>query len=369
MQEIPALDLKTKYRNLRQEVDSAVLRILERGVYILGESVTAFEQEFAAYCGVAQGVGVGSGTEALHLALLACGIGPGDEVITVSHTAVATVAAVEMAGARPVLVEIDPLRYPLAPEKFAQAITPRTKAVIPVHLYGCPADLAPILEIAQAKHIQVIEDCAQAPGARYHGKPVGSWGQVAAFSFYPTKNLGAYGDGGALVTNEASLAERARSLRQYGWKERYISSIKGVNSRLDDLQAAILRVKLPHLDQWNAQRQQLARLYQDMLSGCGVVLPSQPDQATHVYHQFVIRHPQRNELRAFLAEKKIQTLIHYPVPVHLQPAYQNLGYALGSLPVTEQVAQQVLSLPLYPEMSPEAVEMVSRAVIEFCQPG
>jgi dTDP-3-amino-3,4,6-trideoxy-alpha-D-glucose transaminase len=251
MQEISALDLKAQYQALRDDINAAISRVLERGNYILGETVTAFEQEFASYCGVSHGIGVGSGTEAVHLALLACGIGPGDEVITVSHTAVATVAAIEMSGARPILVDIEPLRYTINPEKLEAAITPRTRAVIPVHLYGCPADLEPILKIAHANNSVVIEDCAQAHGAMYHGRRVGSWGAIAAFSFYPTKNLGAYGDGGALVTNEASLAERARILRQYGWKERYVSSVKGVNSRLDDLQAAILRVKLPHLDEWN----------------------------------------------------------------------------------------------------------------------
>jgi dTDP-4-amino-4,6-dideoxygalactose transaminase len=367
MQEIHALDLKTQYQNLRHEIDAAVSLVLERGVYILGDSVTAFEKEFAAYCGVPQGIGAGSGTEAIHLALLACGIGPGDEVITVSHTAVATVAAVEMSGARPVLVDIDSLRYTINPEYLEAAITSRTRAIIPVHLYGCPADLAPILEIAHAKNIVVIEDCAQAHGAIYHGRRVGSWGEIAAFSFYPTKNLGAYGDGGALVTNDASLAERARIIRQYGWVEHYISTVKGMNSRLDDLQAAILRVKLQHLDEWNTRRQKLANLYNELLSGCDVILPFQPVDGEHVYHQYVIRHPQRDALRAFLSGKKIHTLIHYPVPVHLQPAYKNLGYAQGDLPVTEQAAQQVLSLPLYPEMSEDAVEVVSQAVIEFCK--
>ncbi len=324
-----------------------------------------FEQEFASYCGVAQGVGVGSGTAALHLALLACDIGPGDEVITVSHTAVATVAAIEMSGAQAVLVDIDPLRYTIDPEKLEAAVTPRTRAVIPVHLYGCPANLAPILEIARRKNILVIEDCAQAHGATYEGKRVGSWGDMAAFSFYPTKNLGGYGDGGALVTQDASLAERARILRQYGWKERYISSVKGLNSRLDDLQAAPLRVKLRYLDSWNARRQELANLYSDLLSSCGVVLPSQPTEAAHVYHQYVICHAQRDNLRAFLSQRDIHTLVHYPVPIHLQPAYQNLGYIQGDFPVTEQAAQQVLSLPIYPEMSQDSLEIVSRAVIEF----
>jgi len=367
MKKVPVVDLKTQYHNIRFEIDEAISRVLARGVFVLGEEVAAFEQEFASYCGVAHGVGVDSGTAALHIALLACEIGEGDEVITTSHTAVATVAAIEMTGARPVLVDIDPLRYTIDPEQIKAAITPRARAIIPVHLYGCPADLTPILETAHSKNILVIEDCAQAHGATYNGKRVGAWGDIAAFSFYPTKNLGAFGDGGALVTNNASLAKRARLLRQYGWEERYISNVKGLNSRLDELQAAILRVKLPHLNAWNARRQKLARLYSSLLSESGMTLPFQPNNVEHVYHQYVVRHPQRDRLKAFLAERGFYTLIHYPIPIHLQPAYQNLGHARGNLPITEQAAQQVLSLPLYPEMSEDSVEMVSRAVIEFCR--
>lgn len=365
MQEIPVIDLKAQYRNIRDEIDRAISGVLESGVFILGREVSLFEQEFASYCGVAHAVGVGSGTEALHLALLACQIGAGDEVITVSHTAVATVAAVEMAGARPVLVDIDPQRYSLDPALLEAAITPRTRAILPVHLYGCPADLAPILAIARAHKLSVIEDCAQAHGARYQSKRVGAWGDLAAFSFYPTKNLGAYGDGGALLTNDAALAERLRSLRQYGWAERYVSQVKGVNSRLDDLQAATLRVKLRHLDKWNGMRQRLASAYNGALSGSGLVLPCRPADSEPVYHQYVIRHPQRDKLRAFLADRHIQTLVHYPLPVHLQPAYRDLGYAEGSLPHTEQAARQVLSLPIYPEMSDEAAQSVSSAITEF----
>ncbi len=367
MHEIPPLDLKNQYQSIRTEIDTAIAFVLENGVFILGESVTAFEKEFASYCGVSFGIGVGSGTEALHLALLTCGIGPGDEVITVSHTAVATVAAIELAGAKPVLVDIDPLRFTINPEQVESAISPRTRAVIPVHLYGCPADLNPIITTAHAKNIVVIEDCAQAHGAMLKGKRVGSWGDMAAFSFYPTKNLGGYGDGGALVTNDSSLAERARTLRQYGWVERYISSFKGMNTRLDDLQAAILRVKLNRLDEWNTRRQKLAGLYDNFLRNSGVILPCQPVDTEHVYHQYVIRHSHRDELKAFLSEKKIASLIHYPVPIHLQPAYKNLGINQGDLPITEMAAQQILSLPLYPEMSEDSVEIVSQAVIEFCQ--
>ena len=365
MNHILAVDLKTQYASLRIEIDAAISRVLESGTFILNGEVEAFEAAFASYCGCQHAIGVGSGTEALHLALLAGGIQKDDEVITVSHTAVATVAAIELSGARPVLVDIDPGRYTMTPELFEAAITPRTRAVIPVHLYGCPADLDSILEIARRKNLFIVEDCAQAHGAIYRGRRVGAWGDVAAFSFYPTKNLGAYGDGGALVTNDPALAGRISLLRQYGWQERYVSTIKGLNSRLDELQAAILRVKLGYLDAWNARRQKLAKLYSDLLLGCDIILPFQPDATEHVYHQYVIRHAQRDALKAFLSRQGIQSFIHYPLPIHLQPAYKNLNYVQGDLPVSEMAAKQVLSLPLYPEMSEDSVEMVSRAVIEF----
>jgi dTDP-4-amino-4,6-dideoxygalactose transaminase len=365
MKPIYPVDFKTQYQNLQADIDAAIARVLGSGVFILDREVRAFEAEFAAYCGAQYGMGVGSGTEALHLALLAGGIQRDDEVITVSHTAVATVAAIDLCGARPVLVDIDPQRYTMDPQRFEAAITPRTKAVIPVHLYGCPADLDPILEIARRKNIFVVEDCAQAHGATYHGKRVGTLGDIAAFSFYPTKNLGAYGDGGGLVTNDEGLSKRVGLLRQYGWQERYISTLKGLNSRLDELQAAILRVKLGHLEDWNAKRQKLANLYSELLQGCDLTLPSQPTDCTHVYHQYVVRHAQRDRLKAFLFERGIHSYIHYPVPVHLQPGYTDLGYVRGDLPATEMAAGQVLSLPLYPEMSQDAVREVSQAVVEF----
>jgi len=365
MKPVYPVDFKTQYKNLKKEIDSAISRVLESGIFILDRETRAFETEFAAYCGTLHGIGVNSGTDALLLALLACGVQNGDEVITVSHTAVATVAAIELAGARPVLVDIDPGRYTMDPGCFEAAITPRTKAVIPVHLYGCPADLDPILEVARENHIFVVEDCAQAHGATWQGKRVGSLGDIAAFSFYPTKNLGAYGDGGAVATNDDSLAEQVSLLRQYGWKERYISSLKGQNSRLDELQAAILRVKLTHLDAWNAQRHKLACIYDELLKDCDLILPSRPTDTTHVYHQYVIRCQERDHLKAFLAERGIYASIHYPVPVHLQPAYADLGYGQGSLPITEMAARQVLSLPLYPELSEDSARKVGQAVIEF----
>jgi len=343
--------------------------VLEGGWYILGEQVAAFESEFASRCGVAHAVGVGSGTAALHLALAACGVGPGDEVITVSHTATATVAAIELAGARPVLVDIDPMCYTLDPDWLEAAITPRTRAVIPVHLYGCPADLGPIVEIAHQHNLFVVEDCAQAHGAGYRGQPVGSWGHLATFSFYPTKNLGACGDGGIVITNDQGLAGQVRLLRQYGWRERYVSSLKGLNSRLDELQAAILRVKLRHLDGWNDRRRLLACLYNERLAGSGIVTPREPEYAMHVYHLYVVRHPRRDELQVFLRQKGIGSLIHYPVPVHLQPAYRDLGRKAGSLPATEAAAREVLSLPLYPELREEEVVTVADAVTAFTRTG
>ncbi len=362
---LPFFDLKQQISRMQDEINRAIGGVLERGIFILGAEGGAFEREFAAYCGAAEAVGVASGTDALHLTLRALGIGTGDEVITVTHTAVASVAAIEMAGARPALVDIDPLRYTLDPHQLGAALTPRTRAVLPVHLYGCPANLEPILSFAHQHGLRVIEDCAQAHGARYQGKPVGSWGVAAAFSFYPTKNLGAFGDGGAVTTNNPELAERVRLLRRHGWQERYISQVKGVNSCLDELQAAILRVKLQYLDEWNARRRELANLYSALLANRGVILPHQPDDCSHVFHQYVIRHPQRDRLRASLKSQGIETLVHYPVPVHLQPAYRNLGYETGSLPESEAAARQVLSLPLYPEMTEADIQHISQAVCLF----
>lgn len=364
---IPVFDLQRQYAMLKPELDAAITGVLARGRFILGEEVAAFEQEFAAYCGVTQAVGVGSGTEALHLALAAAGIGPGDEVITVAHTAVATVAAIELTGAQPVLVDIDPVRYTLDPAQLTAALTPRTRAIIPVHLYGCPADLEPILTLARRHGLLVVEDCAQAHGACYQGRRVSGWGDMAAFSFYPTKNLGAYGDGGAVVTNDPQLAERVRLLRQYGWQERYVSHLKGLNSRLDELQAAILRVKLRHLDEWNTARRAMAARYTERLAGSGLGLPVAPPDTEPVYHLYVVRHPHRDALQAHLQARGIGTLVHYPVPVHLQPAYADLGYGPGCLPATEAAAREVLSLPLYPELGWGELDTVCDAVDDFLQ--
>lgn len=356
---------KAHYLAHREEIDAAIRTALESGRYILGEEVAAFEMEFAAYLGVSHAVGCGSGTEALRLALGALGIGPGDEVITVAHTAVATVAAIELAGATPVLVDIDPVHYTLDPARLEAAITPRTKAILPVHLYGQPADLATILAVARRYGLRVVEDCAQAHGACWDGRRVGVFGDAACFSFYPTKNLGALGDGGMVVTNDATIATEARLLREYGWAERYVSHRVGWNSRLDELQAAILRVKLRHLDRDNARRRAIADRYDRELRDLGITLPARRPGATHVFHLYVIRHPQRDRLLDFCRQQGIAPGVHYPVPVHLQPAYRDRLAGAGSLPETERAAREVLSLPLYPELEEDAVTRVIATIRAF----
>jgi dTDP-4-amino-4,6-dideoxygalactose transaminase len=361
---IPQASPLSQFLSYKQEILEAIEKVLNSGQYILGPEVQAFEQEFAQFVGVRFGIGVASGTDALYLALRAVDVGPGDEVITVPHTAVATVAAIEMCGATPVLVDIDLDTYTLSPHRLEAVINSRTKAIIPVHLYGHPADMEPILEIARRHHVFVIEDCAQAHGAMYQGKRVGSFGDLAAFSFYPTKNLGAIGDGGIIVTDDPTLAEKVKLLRQYGWRQRYISEIPGWNSRLDEIQAAILRVKLRHLQEDNQRRRLLAEIYNQLLVNAPVVLPKERPGSYHVYHQYVIRHPQREELMAFLKKRGINTLVHYPLPIHLQPAYKGRLGDVGSLPNSEQAAREVLSLPLYPEMGEANVHTVAQAIIE-----
>jgi dTDP-3-amino-3,4,6-trideoxy-alpha-D-glucose transaminase len=359
--EIFPIDLKAQYLSIQPKVDAALARVLASGQFILGAEVEAFEGEFAKACSVDQAVGVDSGTSAIQLSLLACGIGAGDEVITVSNTAVATVAAIELTGAKPVLVDVHPQTLTLDPSRLEAVLTSRTRAVVPVHLFGCPADLTPILDFARAHGLFVVEDCAQAHGAKYHSKSVGGWGHLSAFSFYPTKNLGAYGDGGAVLTNDPALAERVRLLREYGWRGNRISEQKGMNARLDELQAAILRVKLHHLEQWNDRRRELAALYQSLLTDI-LTLPIEPPKTHHAYHQFVVRDARRDALRTYLREHGIHTHIHYPVPIHFQPAYRNLAVAL---PVTESAADQILSLPLYPELRNEDVERVGQMIQMF----
>ena len=361
---IPAANPHAQYLSHKTEIDEAIKAAIDGNRYILGPQTNAFEHEFAEYIGLTYGVGVGSGTEALHLAIRACKIGAGDDVITVSHTAVATVSAIELAGATPVLVDIDPTTFTLDPRKLETAITPRTKAIIPVHIYGGSANLDPILKIAKRHDLKVIEDCAQAHGARYHAKCLGSWGDVACFSFYPTKNLGAIGDGGFVATNDPVIAERLDLLRQYGWRERYISEIGGWNTRLDELQAAILRVKLKYLDADNDRRRQRAAMYDEMLQGV-VATPIELADTRHVYHLYVIRSPQRDRLMKHLADRGIGSAIHYPRPIHLQPAYRGRLGDVGSLPETEKAAKEILSLPMFPELNESDLKTVADAIREF----
>lgn len=360
---IPFFDLRSQARDLKGPLTAAWERVLRNGRYVLGPEVEALEKDFSARCGVSHGVGVGSGTEALHIALAACGVGPGDEVITVSHTATATAAAIRLAGAVPVFVDVDPSTWTMDPLAAAKAVTRKTKALLPVHLYGCPADLSSLRALARRKGIALVEDAAQAHGASYKGRPIGAWGDAGCFSFYPTKNLGALGDGGMVVTSSASLAKKMRALREYGWEERYVSSAFGWNSRLDELQAAFLRVKALRLKSWVARRRALAARYRKLLSGCpGIALPA--DAPGHAHHLFVIRAEKRDALRKFLDRRGVQTLVHYPVPVHLQPAYARHRRA-GSLAVTERLAREILSLPLYPEMPAGSLERVCREVRAF----
>lgn len=356
---------KAQYLSYESEINAAISGVLDSGWYILGNEVRSFEQEFASYIGAAHGIGVGSGTEALHMALSACGIGRGDEVITVSHTAVATVAAIELTGAAPVMVDIDPEFYTIDPEKIESAITSHTKAIIPVHIYGHPADMDSIVEIAEKHNLKVIEDCAQAHGATYKGKRVGSIGGIGCFSFYPTKNLGALGDGGMVVTNNKKFAEKAMLLREYGWAERYVSHIPGWNTRLDELQAAVLRVKLRCLNADNAARACLATMYNQLLADTDLMLPVEHPGTNHVYHLYVIRTKSRDELRAFLKEQEVGTLVHYPVPVHLQPAYRGRLPGGEDLLETERAAREVLSLPMYPELAEFDVKAVAEAILKF----
>ena len=367
---VPQTDPKAGYLAHQAQIDSAIQRVLASGWYILGREVEAFEDLFATYVGVSHAIGVGNGTDALVLSLRACGVGPNDLVFTVSHTAVATVAAVELVGATPVLVDIDPTTYTMDPASLEAAIanapagTP--KAVIPVHLYGHPADLAAITKIARQHGLYLIEDCAQSHGALLEGRMTGGWGDIAAFSFYPTKNLGALGDGGMVVTNNAALAEQVRLLQQYGWRQRYISDIPGGNSRLDELQAAVLSVKLGQLDAENARRSEIAQRYSALLAGIdGLCLPQAAPSVRHVYHQYVIESPQRDNLKAYLRQQGIGTLVHYPAPVHLQPAYQERLTAAVPLTCTEQISSRILSLPMFPQLSDEQVERVCDEIRRF----
>jgi dTDP-4-amino-4,6-dideoxygalactose transaminase len=364
---IPLLDLTLQYRAIREEVNAAITRVLERGQFVLGEEVEAFEEEFAKACGAAYGVGVNSGTSALHLALRAAAVGPGDEVITVPFTFVATVAAIEYTGARPVFVDIEPRSLTMDVTKLAAAITPRTKAIVPVHLYGQPADMDPILDLARRHRLIVIEDAAQAHLAEYKGRRVGNLGDLACFSFYPSKNLGAYGEGGIVVTSNQEYARTVRMLRDWGQDRKYHHALKGYNYRLETLQAAILRVKLRHLEEWTERRYQRARLYTELLEGAGVRLPQEIPGVRHVYHVYAIRSSRRDALRTHLGERGVQTGIHYPIPLHLQEACRDFGHKEGDFPVSEACAGSVLSLPIYPELTEHQVREVATAVRSFDQ--
>jgi len=360
---IPLVDVRAQYQELRAEIDAAVQRVIDSGQFILGPEVAAFEAAFGEFVGAPRAVGVASGTAALHLALLACGVGPGDEVITTPHTFIATAEAISHTGATPVFADIDPVTYTLDPERVESAVTPRTKAIVPVHLYGHPADMAPLGEIAERHGLRIVEDAAQAHGAAYRGVPCGSIGALAAFSFYPGKNLGAFGDAGAVTGTNDELLARVRKLRDHGRVTKYEHDEVGFGERLDSLQAAILATKLTRLAAWNDARRCIADRYSEMLSGAPVEVPVERPGATHVYHLYVIRAPRRDELLTALGQRGIGAGIHYPVPLHRQPAYRELE--AGPFPETERASDEILSLPMYPHMTNDQVDRVVEAVQDF----
>lgn len=362
---VPVLEFKSQYRAHQAEIDAAIREVLDASWFILGKQLAAFEEEFAAHCGARYCVGVGSGTEALHLALLACGVERGDEVITVPNTAVPTVCAIDFAGATPVFADIDPASFTLDPAELERRVTPRTRAIVPVHLYGQSADLSPILDFARERGLRVIDDAAQAHGAECQGRRLGALTDATAWSFYPSKNLGAYGDAGAVTTDDPDVARRVRMLRNYGEEERYHHTIRGFNSRLDEMQAAILRAKLPHLDAWNDRRRAIAARYHETIRHPGILLPAEAAWARHVYHLYVVRTPRRDALREHLAAREVGSQIHYPVPIYLQKAYAYLEVPSGHCPHAERAMAEVLSLPLYPEMTDEQVAAVVEAVNSF----
>jgi len=367
MQKIPLVDLHAQYETIKPEIDAAIQRTIDRTAFILGPEAKQFEENFAQFVGVKHAIGLDSGTAALHLAMMALNIGAGDEVITTAHTFIATSEPIALLGARPVFVDIDSRTYNLDPQKLEAAITPRTKAIIPVHLYGQPAEMDAIMDIARKHNIPVIEDAAQAHGATYHNRNVGTMGLMTCFSFYPGKNLGAYGDAGALVTNDDELNDKIRMLRDHGRTSKYEHEISGYGFRLDGIQGAVLDVKLKHLPQWNEARRAHADYYTELLSNvdASIVTPYEPAHVKAVYHLYVIRTRQRDELLQYLKERDIEAGIHYPVPLHLQPVYKNLGYQQGAFPATEQAAQEILSLPIYPELTHAQMERVVETMREF----
>ena len=363
--QVPFVDLATQYAGIAQEIDAAVSKIIREADFILGREVRLFEEEFARFCEAQFAIGVDSGTSALELALRAYDIGPGDEVITAANSFIASALAISHAGATPVLADIDADSYTIDVAALEMAITPRTKAIIPVHLYGQPADMDPIRELAERHQLVVIEDACQGHGARYKGRRVGSLAHAAAFSFYPGKNLGAYGDGGALVTNDPAIAKKVEMLRNYGQQEKYHHMFRGYNRRLDSLQAAVLRVKLRYLERWNAARRQHAARYRLLFEKSQIVTPNEAPYAESVWHLYVVRVGHRDTFKEYLASRGIHCGIHYPVPIHLQPAYHDLGYKRGDFAVTEDYAQRIISLPMYAELTPELIARVAEAAVEF----
>jgi dTDP-4-amino-4,6-dideoxygalactose transaminase len=362
---VPYLDLKAQYRSIKPEIDEAVARVLDSCQFVLGPEVAEFEKDFASYCGTSECIALNSGTSALHLALLAGGVGPGDEVITVPFTFVASVATILYAGAKPVLVDIEPRTFNMNPDALQAAISPRTKAIVPVHLYGHPADMDPILEVARKHNLVVIEDAAQAHGATYKGRSAGRVGDIACFSFYPTKNLGAYGEGGAVTTSNPEYARTIRMLRDWGQDRKYHHLLHGYNYRMEGFQGAILRVKLRHLERWIERRRAIVKTYNEQLAGLDVVRPAEMPWARHVYHLYTLRSDNRDALQADLLNEGIQTGVHYSTPAHLLPAYAHLGYGPNSFPESKKAAREVLSLPLYPELTESQVQTVLDALTEI----
>jgi dTDP-4-amino-4,6-dideoxygalactose transaminase len=362
---IPFVDLKAQYLSIKPEIDSAILNLLESTQFVLGKEVAAFEEKFSAYTQAEHAIGVNTGTSALHLSLLAAGVGPGDEVITTPFTFVATASAIDYTGAKPVFVDIDPATFTIDASKIEAAITPRTKAILPVHLYGQAADMDAIMAIARRHGLVVIEDACQAHGAEYHGRRLGSIGDTGCFSFYPGKNLGAYGEGGAITTNNPEIAERVRVLRDWGAKQRYHHDLKGYNYRLEGMQGAVLNVKMKYIEGWTEARRDAARYYDVLLGKLRAASPLAVDSCRHVYHIYAIRDARREALQAFLLERGIHTGIHYPIPVHMQRAFSELGYAEGDFPHAEAAAREVLSLPMFPELTTEQQHQVAGALEEW----
>jgi len=365
METVPYLDLRSQYRPLRSEVLKAFEEICESTSFAQGRATSEFEAKFAAYCGVDHCVSLNSGTSALHLALRCLNVGPGDEVVTVSMTFIATAWAISYVGATPAFVDIDPVRRTLNPDSLEVAITSRTKAIIPVHLYGMPAEMDRIMAIAERHGVPVIEDAAQAHGARYKSRRVGQFGKIACFSFYPSKNLGAYGEGGALITNDPSIAHRARSLRDHAQSQKYLHDEIGYNYRMDSFQAGVLSIKLKHLDEWNTARIDRARQYTELLKDSSYTLPAQMSDSECVWHCYVIETAERDRVRTVLQDVGIQTAVHYPVPIHLQKPYAHLNYRSGDLPVTEALCERCLSLPIYPELSKEKMSRVASVLLDL----